>query len=449
MGQVLYRSQLGRTVALSCEALALAGLGYAIGNGSGLVAGAFAAVAGAALLVSFPALALVPLVLLYLVPAASSLLGLHWRDVVALSFGLLLLEWLRSPSIPPRILGGLALAAGFLVLILMSALGVLSEPGVAASLAELGTAMLVLMGGSYLGARGAMAHAVRAVGVVVLGVAVGALLTWAGTRGIAGGTGTQLSAEARTSLIFGNPNFLGTFLAVGAVLLTVLAWRRPPRLFHVLGAALVLAAMGTTGSRGALVVYGAGLLSAAFWLQARTKAVLAATMVVPIIFIGVGALTSARIQGSAAQGIDSATIEASPTLRFQAVQLALTLARQQPVSGVGYGRFPEYAAASDDLGVPFNTHNDYLRVWAESGLPSLLLLVGLFTMCLHRGSIYARADRSGLGAAAFAATSAYAVSLVTLNGLASAQYSVLWALLAGMLLGAPSPTHAPYPPTKE
>ncbi|MDQ3783666.1 MAG: O-antigen ligase family protein, partial [Actinomycetota bacterium] len=246
-----------------------------------------------------------------------------------------------------------------------------------------------------------------------------------------------------------NPNFLGTFLAVGAVLLTVLAWRRPPRLFHVLGAALVLAAMGTTGSRGALVVYGAGLLSAAFWLQARTKAVLAATMVVPIIFVGVGALTSARIQGSAAQGIDSATIEASPALRFQALQLALTLARQQPVSGVGYGRFPEYAAASDHLGVPFNTHNDYLRVWAESGLPSLLLLVGLFTMCLRRGSIYARADRSGLGAAAFAATSAYAVSLVTLNGLASAQYSVLWALLAGMLLGAPSPTHAPYPPTKE
>jgi O-antigen ligase len=61
--------------------------------------------------------------------------------------------------------------------------------------------------------------------------------------------------------------------------------------------------------------------------------------------------------------------------RWEVLRLALELGFRNPLSGVGYRHFADFSYAT--LGVALNTHNDYVRIAAESGLVALAFLIML------------------------------------------------------------------------
>jgi O-antigen ligase len=99
-------------------------------------------------------------------------------------------------------------------------------------------------------------------------------------------------------------------------------------------------------------------------------------------------------KGTSVETIGDMDPEGSARVRFAVLQTAVRIVADRPVLGVGLG---SYAHANRDYSPAvgaYDTHNTYLNIAAETGLPGLALFLAMMTSLL-RGALAARrrADR--------------------------------------------------------
>lgn len=221
-----------------------------------------------------------------------------------------------------------------------------------------------------------------------------------------------------------NPNYLGAFLALPFSAAVGLAYRRR-RPVWLVPAAACIAGMAATQSRGAFVAGMAGV--AVVLIQGRgfrVQVLLASVAVV------LGAVFPSAIDAAehvAVGGRQAAELRHDTDVREHVARFAMRVATQHPLRGIGYGTFPSYAESW--FGVHIATHNDYLRLAAETGFPALATFVVLLWLGLSRSA-------SGDMAVLRAVVAAYAIGLLFANQLANLVISTPFWLSLGCLLAA-------------
>jgi tetratricopeptide (TPR) repeat protein len=237
------------------------------------------------------------------------------------------------------------------------------------------------------------------------------------------------SSRAHGSL--GNPDFLAGYLLMVLPGLALAVWT--PGV--ALAAASVALALALTQVRASLPAAAAGLLAGA---RAQSALSRRRWMVVLAALALLTALAWPRFQ--AALRADDSGLAGR---RFMA-QVGLNIANQHPWLGVGPGRFQRayleqqgrWLGQPEHLAQPYrftaDIHNDWVQVAAESGWPSLALLLALLGM----GLAAARRSRSAALAGALAAFAVQACFHFPLNVQASAL--LFWGAL-GLLSARENP----------
>lgn len=221
-----------------------------------------------------------------------------------------------------------------------------------------------------------------------------------------------------------NPNFLGAFLALGLVAAAglVVRHRRP---VWLLPAAACLAGMAATQSRGAFAAAAAGVVVVTIEGRRRALQALAVTAVVTVC-----ALFPATIDAAERVAVghrQAAELSHDTSVRENVARFAVRVATGHPIRGIGYGTFPSYADAR--FGVRIATHNDYLRLAAETGIPALVVFLVLLWLALRRPA-------AGDLAVPRAVVAAYAAGLLFANELSNLIVSTPFWLSLGCLLAA-------------
>jgi len=170
-----------------------------------------------------------------------------------------------------------------------------------------------------------------------------------------------------------NCNYLAAVLApsVGAGIAVA---RQARRLSWLVPTAVCLAAVQQTQSRGGMLAAVAGVVVALIADRpARQRmaalGLIAATGALVFVFRGPlwGVVFGAR---PTSQLTDDSG-------RTNVVRAALDAVAEHPINGIGYRMFPYYAMNDPHVGRYLYTHNDYLGLAAEVGLPAALILVAL------------------------------------------------------------------------
>jgi O-antigen ligase len=223
-----------------------------------------------------------------------------------------------------------------------------------------------------------------------------------------------------------NPNFLGALLAVPLVAAAALA-RRHRRPAWLLPAAACFAGMVATQSRGAFVAGAVGVTIAVIQGRGRVLQVLIVSAATVLGLVFPGAIDAA--ERVAVGGREAAELSQDSSIREHVAWFAARIAAEHPLRGIGYGMFPSYAEKSPRLGIYIATHNDYLRLAAEAGIPALIVFLVLAWLGVRRP---ASGDLAVLRAMAVA----YAVGLFFANELASLLVSMAFWMSLGCLLAA-------------
>lgn len=223
-----------------------------------------------------------------------------------------------------------------------------------------------------------------------------------------------------------NPNFLGAYFAIPLVAAAGLVrWHRRP--WWLLSAAVCLAGMAATQSRGAFTAAAVG--TALVITPGRRRVprflIVSAATAFATLLPGPADVVRRAVVG----GRQAAELSRDTAIRGHVAEVAARTALRHPLRGIGYGMFPSYAEGSPDLGIYIATHNDYLRLAAEAGLPTLTVFLVLLLSGL-RGRV-----TSDL-AIVRAMTIAYAVGLLFANELADLVVSTPFWLALGCLLAA-------------
>lgn len=183
----------------------------------------------------------------------------------------------------------------------------------------------------------------------------------------------------RIEVTFANPNYLAFSIGIGFCGI----YTEFNGLTRKISLLIVMAAILFSGSRAALVIPVLMIL----WHVFSVKGTIA--MVKSLIFIG---FSVAMISNLSLRASDVGSYEGSDAERMVFAKIAFRMAQENPVFGVGWGRFiSEFSnynsnvediyltdgvinASSQDRRV---THNDYLRILAELGWPAFLSMLSL------------------------------------------------------------------------
>lgn len=160
-------------------------------------------------------------------------------------------------------------------------------------------------------------------------------------------------------LAVGRPIWRGAWYLV-AVTWALLPWKIGAHAAAILTLALPVAVMAVRSGRGARRVVLTGAVAAAAGLVAATA-------------MGV----SHYRPGSGATAFDRWFDDALSEVRVVYWGESIELALRHPLTGVGPGRFHEESPTALERNDPSGSHNEYLQVAAESGIPGGLLMLGL------------------------------------------------------------------------
>lgn len=261
---------------------------------------------------------------------------------------------------------------------------------------------------------------------------IGALLRSVAVGGTATATIVLVRGEASTAGRLAdealNPNYLGLLLAMSLVALVGMGSRfgQLPRtatdLLRFVSVGIVGVALVLTQSRAGVLAATLGIVAL---VSANLRPAFRASLVVAIVLavLTVPGLTDAVTSGVGNRS--SQELASNNSARLEAAELAIRYSWAHPFTGVGYGTFADRARADNSLGLYMNTHNDYLRLAAEGGLPALMAFLVL-VQPLANASRQSKLLRAG-----FAVAVAYLVGLLFANTLANPQVSIsFWAVLS-------------------
>ena len=216
--------------------------------------------------------------------------------------------------------------------------------------------------------------------------------------------GYNVFGRALWNFIYSNPNDLAVLalLALGPALVVAASksGRRQIQLGASIGAALLVIVILLTQSRGAFLGLISSIGLAAAWSvlkgRSRISIVFAAVVSIGILMPsslwdrlgGIGRLTSTET-------IATADTEGSAGERWKIQKVAWKIFSDHPLLGVGLGAYPYVNGIySPELGRR-DTHNTYLNLAAEVGLPGLLGWIAFFVPVLLRARRMRLAARSG------------------------------------------------------
>ena len=276
-------------------------------------------------------------------------------------------------------------------------------------------------------------------GLVVVAVFVaepptaGVLLTVITITGAVAGVLASLQGETLEGRLEGlgtNPNGLAVYLAAPVVISVGMALHRRNPLWLAPGAACLPALLASQSREGFL----AAVAGAAFLLlQNRPRTVQVAITVAAVAVVALpGRLSALASLGAGSR--PAAELATDNQVRLQVAWFAAHTAVTHPLLGIGLGQFPDYAAASNGLGVYIATTNQYLQLAAEGGLLSLAALVALLWLAVSR-------RRTGELAIVRAVVVTFAVAMLFIDSFESALVALpFWACL-GVLLAEGGPAH--------
>jgi hypothetical protein len=247
----------------------------------------------------------------------------------------------------------------------------------------------------------------------------------------AGLFGTPYDTDKRVELFGLNPNFLAVVFVVGIVAATA-RLNRSWGLFVVVALPGMVYGLILTQSRGGLFTAGAGMVAVVLgWaLDGRPRRFGRGDLAVmsAIAIIGVFLPFSATIDfAGGGFGRSTKQLDQNNHARLSAAGLAYHLAQSHPVRGVGIGRFPYIAAHDPDVRLNIATHDEYVRLAAESGFVGL----GLFVITV--GVAVLGVGWKDLEAAA--TPFAFLVSLLFVNGLSTMAVAAPFWIALGSRIG--------------
>jgi O-antigen ligase len=199
--------------------------------------------------------------------------------------------------------------------------------------------------------------------------------------------GYNLFGRAVWNYIYSNSNDLATLslLALGIALAIASSWpsRTAARIAAGVSAIVLLVVILLTQSRGAFLGLVAGMGPAFLGLGLRRpgRMLLYAGVAAVVIGLSVPAAVWERLSGitmlTSTSTIALADPEGSAEQRFAIMKTAWQIFRDHPVFGVGLGAYPEANAIyAPHLGRR-DTHNTFLNLAAELGLPGLVIWCAL------------------------------------------------------------------------
>jgi O-Antigen ligase len=305
-------------------------------------------------------------------------------------------------------------------------------------IAAFGLVVLVSYAFPVVSLPGAESRLFNLVGLVIgLGLLAVAVAVPPSGRHVAAVTAVAGAAAAGYALVVGgdlhgrlqglhlNPNYLGALVAVPLVAAVGLATatRRP---VWLLAALPCLTALFATRSRGAMIAAAAGL----FVLYARRGWRRQPLLVVAAVVAGLAVLSGFVDVAAVPLGRSTAELEYNNAVRAGTARFALEVALSHPLRGIGYSMYPSLAASSHGIGLYINTHNDYLRLAAESGGAALALFLVLLWLGIRGG------QRSPDAPVLRAIVVAYAVGLLFANTLANLTVTApFWVALGCLIAG--------------
>ena len=207
---------------------------------------------------------------------------------------------------------------------------------------------------------------------------------------------TGILRNARLNIHFGDVNAAGSqFALVLCIAMGLALTRSRTRPLWIACTATLAAGMWLAGSRAAFVAIAIALLAAAAWRLAprwRTTGRRTARVVLVLGLAGVVVVLSSprmRFNGD---------LRRSASFRVDVARTSLRMARENPLFGVGVGRFySEYPRFSSPALLALyrneNAHNNFLQVLAELGAVGL----AAFLLLLYRAAATWRRAAAGAG----------------------------------------------------
>jgi O-antigen ligase len=294
----------------------------------------------------------------------------------------------------------------------------------------------------------ALAFIAGALASIVIGLTGAGLSTTA--------TALDLATRERFSGGAGDPNYLAAGLVAAIALAAgLMASYRDPLAKLGLGAVVLAlaAAMAETGSRGGLIAAAFAVVAALVFARERRAATAA------FAAFAVSAVTIFLLLSPAAW-TRMTEVDAAGTGRTQLWEIALRMAGDHPLAGVGVGGFEhdskDYVLRPGNLTEVANiaehpavTHNVYLQQLAETGAIGVLALLAVFLACLAASQVAAGRFRARGDLAMAALSSSVGVAIVGMLAasafISNATDKRLWIVLAlgpALLVTASSPQPA-------
>ena len=225
-----------------------------------------------------------------------------------------------------------------------------------------------------------------------------------------------------------NPNYVGVLGAVPFVgSLGLACHRRSP--MWLMAAAPCAVVLLATRSRGSVLAAAVGTVVILMSGRSPHSKILVAAFALTAVLVIPGSLDV--VESAGAGGRSAAELTLNNAIREHAAEVAIKVALAHPLRGIGYDMFPPYAARSPQLGIFINTHDDFLRLACEAGLPSVAILIAvLWRACRWDGGGDLRVMR--------AIVVSYAACLLFANTLSSIVLTMpFWAALGCLLAHAP------------
>lgn len=279
----------------------------------------------------------------------------------------------------------------------------------------------------------------RSLRLVCYGFVAGGVIS-AASGMIDGSLVREVDGGARLEGGAGDPNFLASNLVAAiAIAISLIPGSRQPVLKLGLSVGVVVLVVGLIGSasRGGLLAAGVAILASLFIFQRQRSHVVAML----VVLVGLAALALAAAPTSLERMTDFDDDNGRSDLWY----VAWEMGKDRPLTGVGQNNFrleaPTYAT---DPGGPDNVrnvvadphfvHNTYLQLFAEGGVPAVVLFLSVVIGCLiaaRKGA--ALLDERGMGDLATVGRGAIVatISVMTAAIFLSAGLDMrLWVLLA-------------------